>query len=87
MGQKLPKDELLWLSNVDFWIPRPFLHVCTNFFGEKVKTSFTIRNFVTPRMPVATRRDGPFLALGPNFGWAEKQGSHSLQGLKFGSSS
>ena len=37
--------------------------------------------------PTATRRDGPFLALGPNFGWAEKQGSHSLQGLKFGSSS
>ena len=37
--------------------------------------------------PTATRRDGPFLALGPNLGWAEKQGSHSLQGLKFGSSS
>ena len=76
MGKKLPEDELPWLSKVDFWIPRSKNPFRGDFQGQKLNSFQKICNFVTKGGPVATRRVGPFLALGPNFGWAQKQGSH-----------
>ena len=70
MGLKHTEDELPRLSNVDFWIPRSKNLSRGEFQGQRLKTFKNIYNFVTTVGPVATRRERPILALGPNFGWA-----------------
>ena len=87
MGLKYAEDELPRLSNVDFWIPRSKNLSRGEFQGQRLKTFKNIYNFVTTVGPVATRRDGRFWPIWPNFGLAENQGSHSLLALKFGISS
>ena len=87
MGLKHAEDELPRLSNVDFWIPRSKNLSRGEFQGQRLKTFKNIYNFVTTVGPVATRRDGQFWPIWPNFGLAENQGSHSLLALKFGISS
>ena len=87
MGPKLPEDDISWLSNVDFWSPRSKNPTRGNFLGQKLDIFPKKCNFVTRGSPVATCRESPFLAWGPIFGWAEKQGSHWFLGMKIGSSS